>query len=92
MIRNLSLPILLSICIGLFPIRATEAAGPLAIQNAKIIPISGETIERGSILIQDGQIVAFGADIDIFAIVVGVRCIGHQNNRVISQRDGTQLN
>lgn len=65
MIRHLSLPILLSICIGLFPIRATEAAGPLAIQNAKIIPISGETIERGSILIQDGQIVAFGADIDI---------------------------
>lgn len=41
------------------------AAGPLAIQNAKIIPIASETIERGSILIEDGQIVAFGADIEI---------------------------
>ena len=66
MIRKLSnLPLLLSICIGLSSALSVIAAGPLAIQNAKIIPIASETIERGSILIEDGQIVAFGADIDI---------------------------
>lgn len=40
-----------------------HADGPLAIQGAKIIPIVGEPIATGTILIRDGKIEAFGKDI-----------------------------
>ncbi|MEZ6135203.1 MAG: amidohydrolase family protein [Pirellulaceae bacterium] len=42
-----------------------QAAGPLAIQGAKIITISGDTIESGTILIRDGKIEAVGTDVKI---------------------------
>ncbi len=41
------------------------AAGPLAIQGATIITVSGETIENGTVLIRDGIIEAVGTEIDI---------------------------
>ena len=41
------------------------AAGPLAIQGAKIITISSDPIENGTILIRDGKIAAVGTEIDI---------------------------
>lgn len=41
------------------------SAGPLAVQGAKIITISGETIPSGTILMQDGKIIAVGADVKI---------------------------
>ncbi|MEM7558709.1 MAG: amidohydrolase family protein [Planctomycetota bacterium] len=41
------------------------AAGPLAIQNAKIITVSGDTIEKGTILIRDGVIEAVGTDVKV---------------------------
>jgi imidazolonepropionase-like amidohydrolase len=42
-----------------------QADGPLAIQGAKIIPIVGEPIAMGTILIRDGKIEAVGKDIAI---------------------------
>ncbi len=46
-------------------VTAVNAAGPLAIQGAKIITVSGETIEKGTVLIRDGRIEAVGVDIKI---------------------------
>ncbi len=43
----------------------SHAAGPLAIQNAKIITVSGETIENGVVIIRDGKIDSVGKDINI---------------------------
>ncbi len=42
-----------------------NAAGPVAIQNATIIPIHGERIEGGTILIRDGKIIAVGQEVTI---------------------------
>ena len=44
---------------------STQAAGPLAIQDAKIITVSGEVIEKGTILMQDGKIIAIGENVDV---------------------------
>ncbi len=56
---------LLTMCsVVLFGLSAS-AAGPLAIQGAKIITISGEPIESGTILISNGKITAVGQDIKI---------------------------
>ncbi|MFN3191213.1 MAG: amidohydrolase family protein [Aureliella sp.] len=44
---------------------ALPAAGPLAIQGAKIITVSGDEIETGTVLIRDGMIEAVGADVDV---------------------------
>ena len=44
------------------PLRAQDR---LAITGATIIPISGERIENGTILISDGRIEAVGADVDV---------------------------
>ncbi|MEM8734420.1 MAG: amidohydrolase family protein [Planctomycetota bacterium] len=41
------------------------AAGPLAIQGARIITVAGDEIETGTVLIRDGIIEAVGADVDI---------------------------
>ena len=41
------------------------ARGPLAIQDATIITISGKTIEKGNVLVRDGKIVAVGAEVEI---------------------------
>ncbi len=41
------------------------ATGPLAISGAKIITISGETIEVGTIVIREGKIEAIGKDVQI---------------------------
>ncbi len=41
------------------------AVGPLAIQNATIITVSGERIEGGTVLVRDGIIEAVGTDVVI---------------------------
>ncbi len=43
----------------------TGRAGTFVIQNARIVTVSGSTIERGSILIREGKIEALGAAISI---------------------------
>ncbi len=37
----------------------------IAIRNAKVFPVSGDPIERGEILIQDGRFVAVGKDLPV---------------------------
>ncbi|MDO5611500.1 MAG: amidohydrolase, partial [Pseudomonadota bacterium] len=38
---------------------------PVAFTNARLLPIASAPIERGSLLVRDGRIVALGADIAI---------------------------
>lgn len=52
-------------CLWLVDARCGVAAGPLAIQGATIITVSGDTIESGTVLIRDGRIEAVGADVDV---------------------------
>ena len=40
-------------------------AGAFAIANARIVTVSGATIENGTILIQDGRIAAIGANVSV---------------------------
>jgi hypothetical protein len=44
---------------------AATAQGPVAIKGGKIIPVVGEPIEEGTVLIRDGKIVAVGKDVEI---------------------------
>lgn len=39
---------------------ANTAAKPMAFTNARILPIAGQPIERGTLVVQDGKIVAVG--------------------------------
>ncbi|MBX3244685.1 MAG: amidohydrolase family protein [Acidobacteria bacterium] len=43
----------------------TGRAGTFAITNARIVTVSGEVIEKGSVLIRDGKIAAVGTSIQI---------------------------
>lgn len=43
----------------------TGKAGTFAIQNARIVTVSGATIESGTVLIQNGKIAAVGANISV---------------------------
>jgi imidazolonepropionase-like amidohydrolase len=42
-----------------------EGARPIAITNARIVPVVGAEIPRGTILIEDGRIAAIGADVAV---------------------------
>ncbi len=44
---------------------ATGRAGTFAIQNARIVTVSGATIENGTVLIQNGKIAAVGANVSV---------------------------
>lgn len=48
------------IAVGLFAVAADAQQRPIAYINAKIIPIVGEPIEQGVLLVQNGKIVAVG--------------------------------
>ncbi len=48
-----------------FSLPSALGADTLAIKDAKILTGGGETIEKGSIVMRDGKIVAVGADIEI---------------------------
>ncbi len=60
-----AIPWALALCGWLTLANPLSAAGPLAIQGAKIYPISGDPIDSGVILIRDGKIEAVGTDVDI---------------------------
>lgn len=49
-----------------------ESARPIAITNARIVPVVGAEIPRGTILVKDGRIAAIGADV---AVPAGVQVI-----------------
>ena len=44
----------------------------IAITNAKIYPVSGPMIERGTVVMKDGRILAVGASVAIPALTVRV--------------------
>ncbi|MDG2012433.1 MAG: amidohydrolase family protein [Pirellulaceae bacterium] len=44
---------------------SADAQNSLAIKGGKIIPVAGEAIENGTLLIRDGKIAAVGTDLDI---------------------------
>jgi len=56
---GLALIISVAVCVPAF------AQQPLAIRGGKVIPVTGEPIENGVVLIRDGKIAAVGEDIDI---------------------------
>src|SRR3954463_966336 len=43
----------------------TGRTGTFAITNARIVTVSGATIENGTVIIQDGKIAAVGANVSI---------------------------
>jgi imidazolonepropionase-like amidohydrolase len=56
------LPALLFLASGLM---FGEGAGPVAIRNARVVPVSGPAIARGAVVMRNGLIEAVGADVAI---------------------------
>lgn len=52
-----------TVLIGLTILAAAAAAEPVALVGATIHPVSGETIENATLVVDDGEIVALGADV-----------------------------
>src|SRR5207248_2763901 len=42
-----------------------EAPGPIAIRNARIVPVSGPVIQRGTVVVRNGLIEASGANVNV---------------------------
>src|ERR1700688_4830885 len=55
----------LSLAAGLLPLASMWAAAPVVIQNATVMTVTKGTIEKGSVVLQDGKIVAVGAKVNI---------------------------
>ncbi len=55
------LPLLLSVIAG--AIFAAPPPGAIAIRNARVIPVSGPVIPKGTVILRDGLIDAVGADV-----------------------------
>ena len=51
------------LCAGAWPALAQER--PIAFVGATIVPIEGERVENGTLLVQDGRILAVGAAVDL---------------------------
>src|SRR3954469_472975 len=47
------------------PAPAAQAGETIAITNARVLPVSGPAIERGTVLIRGGRIAAVGASVTI---------------------------
>lgn len=45
--------------------QSASSGGTIAIRNARLVTVSGATIERGTLVIQDGKIAALGATVSI---------------------------
>ena len=56
---------LLSLLVALFPAFLLAQSQPQAFTGGKIIPIDGEPIENGAMVVQDGKILAVGAADDV---------------------------
>lgn len=57
--------LLLSLLVALFPVMLLAQSQPHAFTGGKIIPIDGEPIENGTMVVQDGKILAVGAAGDV---------------------------
>ncbi|MBW8771720.1 MAG: hypothetical protein JF590_00265, partial [Gemmatimonadetes bacterium] len=47
------------------PTPLTAQSAPVAFQNARIIPVVGAEIPRGTVVIQNGKIIAIGANVPV---------------------------
>jgi hypothetical protein len=56
------LPLLLLLAAGAAPLAAQDAR-PIAFTQARIVPIAGPVIERGTLVVRNGRIEALGADV-----------------------------
>ncbi len=56
---------LIVLAFGISFAQSKSEQGIFAIRNAKIVTVSGATIERGTVLIKDGKIAAVGANVSI---------------------------
>ena len=54
----------------------TNSPHTTAIVNARVLPIAGEAIERGTVLIRDGRIEAVGSDLEVPADAVVIDAAG----------------
>ena len=50
---------------GLLPLSAFSASAPVVIQNATIMTVTKGTIDKGSVVLRDGKIVAVGAKVNV---------------------------
>jgi imidazolonepropionase-like amidohydrolase len=64
-VKIFSLIIFMIINTGIAQVPAPSQNGPVALIGATIVTVSGESIEQGIVLFDDGIIVAVGRDIDI---------------------------
>ena len=55
----------LAVAIAITLFSSAEAQNSLAIKGGKVIPVAGEAIENGTVLIRDGKIAAVGTDLTI---------------------------
>ncbi|TFB53656.1 amidohydrolase [Cryobacterium tagatosivorans] len=54
----------------------TNSPQPIAIVNARVLPIAGDPLERGTVLIRDGRIEAVGTDLAVPADAVVIDATG----------------
>lgn len=76
-------PLVLGLVCGLASVLATEANGqdaPVAFVQAHLIPVSGPEIERGTLVVQHGKIVAVGAQV---AIPAGAEVVDAQGKTLM---------
>ena len=64
--------------LALAPILVASPASPpaYALQNARIVSMSGPTIESGTLVMRDGRIAAVGANVDTPADAIAIDAIG----------------
>lgn len=70
---------LIALCLSFVPgFAAAAQSGPIAFTNARLIPISGAEIDRGTLVVRDGKIVAAGdaGAVQIPAGALTVDCSG----------------
>jgi imidazolonepropionase-like amidohydrolase len=85
------------VCLAPF---AAEAGPTYAIRNARIVPVAGPVIEKGTVVMRDGLIVAVGANVEVPAGAIVIEGAGlhvypgfidaHTNYGVPRQRSGEQ--
>ena len=62
----------LTVVLGLLVVRVPSflnAAPPIAYRGAKILTAAGKTFDLGTLLVQDGRILAVGSDADISPLI-----------------------
>ncbi len=70
---NFLLVLLLAIGLGDY---TPEPEGPIALTNARIVTVTGDTIEHGTLMMQGDRIIAIGTDVEIPENATVIDCTG----------------